>query len=80
MACRHPISVQDRVARIAAPTLVVAGNKDVATPFEGHGGEILKRISGAQLKIMPAAHVAPVEMPDAFAAIVTSFLSGTAAA
>jgi pimeloyl-ACP methyl ester carboxylesterase len=68
--------VQGRIARIAAPTLVVAGSKDVATPFEGDDSEILKRIPGAQLK-MPAAHIAPVEMPDAFAAIVTSFLLGT---
>ena len=70
------MALLDSIARIAAPTLVIGGSKDVATPFETHGSEILKRIPGAQLKMMPAAHIAPVEMPDAFAAIVTTFLSG----
>jgi 3-oxoadipate enol-lactonase/4-carboxymuconolactone decarboxylase len=70
------MALLDSIARIAAPTLVIAGSKDIATAFEGHGSEILKRIPGAQLKMMPAAHIAPVEMPDIFAAIVTTFLSG----
>jgi 3-oxoadipate enol-lactonase / 4-carboxymuconolactone decarboxylase len=77
-AAIRDMDLRDKIAGIAAPALVVAGSKDVATPLEGHGSEILKRIPGAQLKIMPAAHIAPVEMPDAFAAIVTSFLSGAA--
>jgi 3-oxoadipate enol-lactonase/4-carboxymuconolactone decarboxylase len=75
-AAIRDMALRDRIARIAAPTLVIAGSKDVATPFEGHGSEILKRIPGAQLDMMPAAHIAPVEMPVAFAAIVTAFLSG----
>ena len=70
------MALLDSIARIAAPTLIIAGSKDVATPFETHGREILKRIPGAQLKMMPAAHIAPVEMPTAFAALVTTFLSG----
>jgi pimeloyl-ACP methyl ester carboxylesterase len=75
-AAIRDMALLDKIAQIAAPTLVVAGSKDIATPFEGHGSEILKRIPGAQLKMMPAAHIAPVEMPDAFAAAVTTFLSG----
>jgi 3-oxoadipate enol-lactonase/4-carboxymuconolactone decarboxylase len=77
-AAIRDMTLLDRIARIAAPTLIVAGSEDIATPFEGHGSEILKRIPGAQLETMPAAHIAPVEMPDAFAAIVTAFLSGAA--
>ena len=75
-AAIRDMALLDSISRIAAPTLVIAGSKDVATPFEGHGSEILKRIPGAQLKMMPAAHIAPVEMPEAFAAIVAAFLSG----
>jgi 3-oxoadipate enol-lactonase/4-carboxymuconolactone decarboxylase len=70
------MALLDSITRIAAPTLVIGGSKDFATPFETHGREILKRIPGAQLKMMPAAHIAPVEMPDAFAALVATFLSG----
>ena len=67
-AAIRDMALLDSIIRITAPTLVVAGSKDVATPFETHGSEILKRIPGAQLNMMPAAHIAPVEMPDAFAA------------
>jgi len=75
-AAIRDMALLDRIGGIAAPSLVVAGNEDIATPFEGHGSEILKRVPGAQLKMMPAAHIAPVEMPGAFAAIVTAFVSG----
>jgi 3-oxoadipate enol-lactonase/4-carboxymuconolactone decarboxylase len=75
-AAIRDMALLDRIAGIAAPSLVIAGSEDVATPFEGHGSEILRRIPGAQLEMMPAAHIAPVEMPGPFAAIVTAFVSG----
>lgn len=75
-AAIRDMTLLDRVAEIAAPTLIIAGSKDIATPFEGHGSEILKRIVGAQLQMLPAAHIAPVEMPGPFAALVTAFVSG----
>jgi pimeloyl-ACP methyl ester carboxylesterase len=70
------MALLDRVAKITAPTLIVGGTLDVATPFEGHGAEIQKRMQQAQVRMMPAAHIAPVEMPDAFATILRDFLSG----
>jgi 3-oxoadipate enol-lactonase/4-carboxymuconolactone decarboxylase len=75
-AAIRDMALLDRIARIAAPTLVIAGSEDIATPFEGHGSEILKRIPDAGLEMMPAAHIAPMEMPCVFAANVTAFLSG----
>ena len=75
-AAIRDMTLLDKVAGIAAPTLIIAGSRDIATPFEGHGSEILKRIPGAQLQMMPAAHIASVEMPGPFAALVTAFLSG----
>jgi 3-oxoadipate enol-lactonase/4-carboxymuconolactone decarboxylase len=75
-AAIRDMALLDKIAKIAVPTLIIAGSKDVATPFEGHGSEIQKRIAQAQVKMMPAAHIAPVEMPDAFAAILRDFLSG----
>lgn len=75
-AAIRDMALLDRIAQITAPTLIVAGSKDVATPFEGHGSEIQKQISQAAVEMMPAAHIAPVEMPEAFAAIVTDFLTG----
>jgi 3-oxoadipate enol-lactonase / 4-carboxymuconolactone decarboxylase len=75
-AAIRDMALLDRLNEITAPTLVIGGTKDVATPFEGHGSEIVTRIAQAQLKMLPAAHIAPVEMPEHFAAIVREFLSG----
>ena len=50
--------------RIAAPTLVVAGEQDGSTPPE-HGERIAAAIAGARLEILsPAAHIAAVERAD----------------
>jgi 3-oxoadipate enol-lactonase/4-carboxymuconolactone decarboxylase len=66
----------DRIAHIATPALIIAGSKDAATPFEGHGSEIRQRMAQAAVSTIPAGHIAPVEKPEMFAALVTDFLSG----
>ena len=66
----------DRIATIAAPTLVIAGDHDVATPFHGHGDKIQARIAGVQAALMPCGHLAPVELPAPFAVQLKTFLSG----
>jgi len=75
-AAIRDMALLDKISAIRKPTLVIGGEEDVATPFEGHGGEIRKRIVGAGAKMLAAAHIAPVETPAAFAAAVTDFLSG----
>jgi 3-oxoadipate enol-lactonase/4-carboxymuconolactone decarboxylase len=65
-----------RLGAIAIPTLVICGDKDVATPCQGHGEEILRQIPGSRLETLPAAHIAPVEMPEGFADILKRFLAG----
>jgi 3-oxoadipate enol-lactonase/4-carboxymuconolactone decarboxylase len=79
-AAIRDMNLLDRIAQITAPTLIIGGSKDVATPFEGHGSEIAKKIAQATVGMMPAAHLAPVEKPDLFAALLKDFLSGTAGA
>jgi 3-oxoadipate enol-lactonase/4-carboxymuconolactone decarboxylase len=74
-AAIRDMNLKDRIARITAPTLIIAGDKDIATPFQGHGSEIAKKIAQATVGTVPAAHLAPVEKPDLFAALVTDFLS-----
>lgn len=75
-AAIRDMNLLERITQIAAPTLIIAGDKDIATPFEGHGSEIARKIAQAAVRMMPAAHLAPVEKPDLFAALVTDFLSG----
>jgi 3-oxoadipate enol-lactonase len=49
---------------IAAPTLVLAGADDPATPPE-HGAAIVSLVAGARLELIPAAHLATVEAAEA---------------
>jgi 3-oxoadipate enol-lactonase len=64
-----------RLAQIAVPTLVLAGELDQGTPVEmaqalAHG------IPGAQLQVLAdASHLGAAEQPDAFAAAVTAFVN-----
>src|SRR4051794_5735307 len=55
--------------RITAPTLVVAGAQDPATPPE-HAARIAEGIAGARVELLdPAAHLANLEQPDAVTAL-----------
>ena len=75
--CCQAIAAMDLradLSRITAPTLVLAGADDPATPPE-HGAAIAGLIRGARLNVIPAtAHLATVEAADA----VTRALLSTA--
>jgi 3-oxoadipate enol-lactonase len=66
-------------ARISAPTLVVAGARDVVTP-PASGEEMCAAIRGAELVVLDAAHILCAEQPAAFNAAVLAFLTGAHAA
>ncbi len=69
------MDLRDRLPSITAPTLVVAGAQDAATPRE-HAERIVAGIPNAKLAVLdPAAHLAPVEQPAAFTDLVVSHLS-----
>jgi len=62
------------LARIAAPTLVMAGDDDIAR-FE-HTIELLETIPDAQLAVIPgASHLAPIEKPELVNQLVLDFLA-----
>jgi len=62
------------LAAVACPTLVVAGEEDVLIPAAE--AEVLKRgIPGSRLVMIPrAGHLPNLEQPDAFNAVLTSWL------
>ncbi len=62
-----------RVSAISAPTLVIAGAQDLATPIE-HAEWLVEHIRGADLAVLDAGHMATIEQPDEFAAAVLDFL------
>ena len=63
------------VARITAPTLVIAGTEDLATP-PAAGRFLADAIPGARYVELPAAHIANVEQPRALHRLVLRFLAG----
>ncbi len=66
-AAIRDMTLADRLGRIACPTLVISGEHDTSTPYTGHGEHLVARISGARHIALPAAHLAPLEAPDALA-------------
>jgi 3-oxoadipate enol-lactonase len=76
--CCEAIAAMDLtgdLGSITAPTLVLAGAEDPATPPE-HGRRIAKLIPGARFEtISPAAHLGTVERPDLTTAMILRFLS-----
>jgi len=59
---------------IKAPTLVIAGRHDVATPIEA-AAFIRARIPGAALTVLDAGHISNVEQASDFSAEVLGFLT-----
>jgi 3-oxoadipate enol-lactonase/4-carboxymuconolactone decarboxylase len=59
---------------IRVPTLVIGGDRDVSTPWEGHGDVLAERIPGAKHVVLPAAHLSNLERPRSFSAALAAFL------
>jgi 3-oxoadipate enol-lactonase len=62
------------IRRIAAPTLVICGAEDPATPL-AHSAALCDAIADSRLVVLPAAHLSNVERPQDFSAAVRDFLS-----
>ena len=62
--------------RIAAPTLVIGGAEDPATPL-AHSRALCDAIEDSRLVVLPAAHLSNVERPQDFAVAVSNFLDTT---
>lgn len=63
-----------QLSQIKVPTLVIAGEKDVSTPWTGNGEVLAGEIPGACSLQLPAAHLSNIESPRAFLAALFSFL------
>jgi 3-oxoadipate enol-lactonase len=62
------------LAKIKAPTLVIAGRQDAAIPLEA-ATFIRNQVPGAALTMIDAAHISNVEQPGVFSAEVLGFLT-----
>jgi 3-oxoadipate enol-lactonase/4-carboxymuconolactone decarboxylase len=59
---------------ITTPTLVIAGDLDISTPWAGHGDLLAAGIPGARVVHLAAAHLSNVERPAGFSAALFDFL------
>jgi 3-oxoadipate enol-lactonase len=78
IACIEAIRDMDLrplLPQIKAPTLVIAGRYDPATPLAANEF-IREQIPGAQLVILDAAHIANMELPELYAETALKFLLG----
>ena len=75
--CCAAIAAMDQragVPRITAPTLVIAAADDPAIPPR-HGREIADAVPGARFELVPGAHIAAIESPDAVSALLIDHFS-----
>ena len=64
----------DLLKQIKMPTLIIVGEKDVSTPWSGHGEILAREIAGSQVVHLPAAHLSNIERPRSFTAALLKFL------
>ncbi|MFC4001370.1 3-oxoadipate enol-lactonase [Prauserella oleivorans] len=65
--------------RVSAPTLVISGADDPATPPEQHGKLIAAEVPGARHEVVEhAAHLGNVEQPARFTELILGHLAATA--
>jgi 3-oxoadipate enol-lactonase len=78
IACCEAIRDMDFRAsnpRVSAPTLVIVGTQDPATP-PAAGEAIVQQIKGAKLAALEAAHISNMEQPKLYTETVLNFLQG----
>jgi 3-oxoadipate enol-lactonase len=69
------LNTYQHLPRIAAPTLVVGGSEDASMP-PGSSEEIAQRVPNCRLEVMEGlAHLAPIEAPERFNALLRAFLT-----
>jgi pimeloyl-ACP methyl ester carboxylesterase len=68
-----PAELRDRLARVAAPTLVIAGARDDASLASAH--ELVAALPDARLEVIPGAgHVVNLAAPERVSALLREFL------
>jgi 3-oxoadipate enol-lactonase/4-carboxymuconolactone decarboxylase len=62
------------LASIQAPAMIVVGDLDASTPWQGHGDALADGIPHARVEHLPTAHLSNVERPRSFTAALARFL------
>jgi 3-oxoadipate enol-lactonase len=62
------------LGKISVPTLVIGGDQDPSTPWEGNGSILVRDIPKAKAFRLQTAHLSSLEQPRAFTTAVLDFL------
>jgi 3-oxoadipate enol-lactonase/4-carboxymuconolactone decarboxylase len=63
-----------QIAKITSPSLIIAGDFDVSTPWAGNSDVLAHDIAGAKSVRLAAAHLSNLEKPRSFTAAILEFL------
>ncbi len=77
-AAIRDMAIATELWRIKQSMLVIAGDRDISTPFEGHGRFIVDRAPKAAAARVDAAHLAQIEAPEQVAALIREFVENRA--
>jgi 3-oxoadipate enol-lactonase / 4-carboxymuconolactone decarboxylase len=77
-AALRDVDNRQRLRQIRVPTLVIAGDRDISTPWDGHGEILAREIPGARAVHLAAAHLSNLERPRSFTAALLEFLQPAA--
>jgi 3-oxoadipate enol-lactonase len=64
------------LGKISVPTLVIGGDQDPSTPWEGNGSILVRDIPRAKALRLQTAHLSNLEQPQPFITAVLDFLLG----
>lgn len=70
IGCAAAIRDMDVLAglpKVTAPTTILSGKLDIATPHDGHGDRIAAAMPSASVEFLPTGHLACMEQPELFA-------------
>jgi 3-oxoadipate enol-lactonase/4-carboxymuconolactone decarboxylase len=73
-AALRDFDFRNDLKNIRTRTLVISGNRDVSTPWQGHSEILAAQIPGAHSVRLPAAHLSNLEQPRSFSAALLEFL------
>jgi 3-oxoadipate enol-lactonase / 4-carboxymuconolactone decarboxylase len=73
-AALRDMNQEGLLKQIKAPTLIICGDRDVSTPWAGHGEKLAHEIPGAKVLHLAAAHLSNLERPHSFTAALLEFL------
>jgi 3-oxoadipate enol-lactonase len=62
------------IGKVNVPTLVIGGDQDPSTPWQGHGEVLARNIPGAKTLRLNTAHLSNIEEPRAFTQALLEFL------